>query len=352
MSRRSTKSILAVAWGVLLCVNAGARSAERIDRHALVARHNVTLKAPDPLVPLSVGNGELAFNADITGLQTFPEYHQQGTPLCTQSQWGWHTLPNPEDYTIADALEDYEVDGRQVPYASGGGSGRGYSPAGLWLRGNPHRLHLGRIGLNLTTLDGTPARIEHLKDTVQTLDLWAGLLSSRFAFDGRSVRVQTVCHPTRDLLAVRIESPLLNEGRLSVSLAFPYGKADWRDAADWNHPDLHTTGYEIHGRTIDLTRTLDADRYLVRVAWSEGGQVTPKTEHVYEIAQTNGDALDLCLLSRRQRLMNRCPISVPFESRRLSTGKGFGNVVGRSISRSAPIPGRPSWSVGWCCRNT
>ena len=52
-----------------------------IDRQALVARHNVVLHQPDPLTPLSVGNGEFAFTADITGLQTFPEYHQQGMSL-------------------------------------------------------------------------------------------------------------------------------------------------------------------------------------------------------------------------------------------------------------------------------
>jgi len=52
----------------------------RIDRLALVTRHNVTLTKADPLTPLSVGNGEFAFTADITGLQTFPEYHEKGTP--------------------------------------------------------------------------------------------------------------------------------------------------------------------------------------------------------------------------------------------------------------------------------
>lgn len=46
-----------------------------IDRAALVGRHRVTLTAPDAMSPLTVGNGEFAFSADITGLQTFPEFH-------------------------------------------------------------------------------------------------------------------------------------------------------------------------------------------------------------------------------------------------------------------------------------
>ena len=67
-----------------------------IDRHALVTRHNVELTRFDPESPLSVGNGEFAFTADVTGLQTFPEAYDQTIPLGTLSQWGWHTAPNPE----------------------------------------------------------------------------------------------------------------------------------------------------------------------------------------------------------------------------------------------------------------
>lgn len=287
------KRTVVAALLTLMLISTSVLSAERIDRRALVMRHRVVLDAPDPLTPLSVGNGEFAFNADITGLQTFPEFHEKGTPLCTQSHWGWHTLPNPEGYKIADALEDYEVDGRQVPYASGVAASGGYSPAALWLRSNPHRLHLGRIGLTLSKSDGTLARMDDLTNTSQTLDLWAGLLSSRFEFDGYPVHVQTVCHPTRDIMAVCIESPLLGEERLRVSLSFPYGQADWRDAADWDHPERHATERGIQGRQIDLTRTLDADRYYVRAAWSEGGQVRAKSQHEYEIAQSNGKFLEL-----------------------------------------------------------
>jgi hypothetical protein len=188
---------------------AHAGNSTGIDRYALVARHNVTLDKPDPLTPLSVGNGEFAFTADITGLQTFPDYHLRGMSLGTLSQWGWHSLPNTEGYTLADALNSYTVAGREVPYASGGASSGGYSPAANWLRANPHRLHLGQIGLRIAKSDGSPVAIEDLTDTFQTLDLWTGLLTSRFKVQDEPVTVFTACHPTRDLLAVRIESPLL-----------------------------------------------------------------------------------------------------------------------------------------------
>ncbi|MBE0537182.1 MAG: glycoside hydrolase family 65, partial [Phycisphaerae bacterium] len=250
----------------------------------LVTRHNVTLTRPDPLTPLSVGNGEFAFTADITGLQTFPDYHEAGMPLGTQSQWGWHTLPNPDNPKLADILDHCTVGGREVPYAADGRTGS-YSPAGAWLRANPHRLHLGQIGLALKKADGRPAAIEDLTAPAQSLDLWTGLLTSRFEIDGVPVTVQTVCHPERDLLAVCVTSPLLAQNRLAVSLTFPYAADEWRNAADWKHPERHTTAPQSGRNTLDLLRTLDNDRYHVAIASSATAvDVRTAAPHCYALS--------------------------------------------------------------------
>ncbi len=264
----------------------------RIDRQALVTRHNVTLDKPDPLTPLSVGNGEFAFTADITGLQTFPEYHQKGMPLATQSHWGWHSLANPGDYKLADAMKEYAVAGRNVPYASGEGPSGGYSPAATWLRANPHRLHLGQIGLHISKSDGSPARIEDLTDIAQTLDLWTGLLTSRFQVDGRPVEVWTACHPSRDILGVCVASPLLGEKRLSLRLKFPYAGAEWGNAADWNHPERHTTLCRSRDHLAGLIRFLDATRYYVRAVSSPGSELQVESKHECGIVARNVDSLD------------------------------------------------------------
>lgn len=118
----------------------------KIDRHSLVTRHNITLTNADPLTPLSIGNGRFAFTADITGLQTFPDFHAKQMPLGTQSQWGWHTMPNPEGHVLSDVLEEYDSGNRKVPYASDGNHPKGYSPAAEWLRANPHRIDLAQMG--------------------------------------------------------------------------------------------------------------------------------------------------------------------------------------------------------------
>ena len=51
--------------------------AQKIDRKALVTRHNVTVTKADSLSSLTVGNGKFAFTVDATGLQTFPLEYQK-----------------------------------------------------------------------------------------------------------------------------------------------------------------------------------------------------------------------------------------------------------------------------------
>jgi hypothetical protein len=293
-------------------------STHQIDRRALVGRHNVILKAADPLTPLTVGNGEFAFTADITGLQTFPEYHRQGMALGTQSQWGWHTIPDPNGFKLDDAIENYHVGGRAVPYASGQNDSRTYSPAASWLRANPHRLHLGQIGFRINKADGSLASIDELTDTVQTLDLWTGLLTSQFKVEGQGVTVQTVCHPNRDVLAVHVESPLLQQERLMVRLAFPYGRADWGDAADWSHPDRHVTQHRIAGSRADFIRILDDDRYYASAVWSLEGVFRAASEHNYEIYSRNGKHLEIVFAFSLKEIFEPVP---DFETVRAEAGR-------------------------------
>ena len=45
----------------------------RIDREAVVSRHNPHLQSVDTMSAFTVGNGHFAFTVDVTGLQTFPK---------------------------------------------------------------------------------------------------------------------------------------------------------------------------------------------------------------------------------------------------------------------------------------
>jgi hypothetical protein len=87
-------------------------TAQPIDRHALVSRHNPVLRKLDLESPLSVGNGQFAFTADVTGLQTFPEAFEKTIPLGTLSGAGTvrrtrtdgaSTSSNSRSSTVTDA---------------------------------------------------------------------------------------------------------------------------------------------------------------------------------------------------------------------------------------------------------
>jgi len=133
------------------------RDGQAIDRHALVHRHLPRLAEANPLSPFTVGNGEFACTVDITGLQTFPDIYEKAIPLATQSNWGWHTIPNLHNYALKDATEYREVEGRRVPYAS-----LQQTAAGQWLRANPHRLNLGRIGFQISDSEGNEISIDRI----------------------------------------------------------------------------------------------------------------------------------------------------------------------------------------------
>ncbi|ELT44077.1 hypothetical protein [Arthrobacter nitrophenolicus] len=256
-----------------------------IDRETLVRRHNVEQRTIDPRSPISVGNGEFCFTMDLTGLQSLPARYPvaardglpPGTLLGTQSQWGWHSIPPGQDYTLAGSTVLYDSPRGPVPYVDmvGGivdGRDTGASDSEAWLRANPHRLDLGRIGFVLPARGKPELAADDISNTSQVLDLWTGTATSNFRLQGHPVTVCTACHPGRDELGFKIESAALQHG-LAVSLAFPYGSGAWHNAADWSRPDAHTTTLAERqaaggGRNWVITRDLDGSAYRVQVMGS------------------------------------------------------------------------------------
>jgi len=264
-----------------------AGKTQRIDRQALVARHNPRMRKLDPLSPLSLGNGEFAFTADITGLQSFPAAYVQSMPLCTMSQWGWHTSPPPPGLDPgALRLVLYETHGRQVGYPT---SSEGQSELYTWLRENPHRLHLGRIGLRMKMTAGREVRLEDITEIDQRLDLWAGRLTSRFTVEGRQVSVTTAVHPDLDMLAVRIESPLIDEGRLAVAFSFPYGSPGMQ-AADWQNPGRHKSDLiAANAGRVEIRRRLDAGQYSAVIRWDGRASFAHERAHDFVLTPATGN---------------------------------------------------------------
>lgn len=249
-----------------------------IDRQSLVRRHNVHQQSLDPRSPVSVGNGEFCFTLDLTGMQSMPGSYPvgarselpPGTLLGTQSQWGWHAVPADGEYSLAGSTVTYDSPRGPVPYVDMVGDivdGRetDTSRAETWLRANPHRLDLGRIGFSLPDRDNPEIQAADIVDPRQILDLWTGTATSTFALSGHPVHVTTACHPEQDQLGFRIESAALDQG-LAVTLAFPYGSEAWHNAADWDQPAAHSTRVaEAEPQRWVIQRDLDGSGYQVAI---------------------------------------------------------------------------------------
>jgi hypothetical protein len=278
----------AVAGGLGLSVPRFSFGQSTIDRRATVSRHNPKVNKPDPYAALTVGNGSFAFTADVTGLQTFIDDYKTDFPICTAAHWGWHTTPLPVGLNVADfRYKDFTVYGRKVGYAT---DSTGQKALFDWMRENPHRLHLGRIGLQITKSDGSPARLADIANIQQELDLWSGVIDSRFEVEGRPVRVRTAAHPDQDLLGVSVDSPLLASGQLSVLIAFPYGTSDL-DMADWNSPDRHQTTLTPGRNRADFHRKLDDDAYEATVAWNDAS-LRQRAAHEFVLSKAGAGPLE------------------------------------------------------------
>jgi len=273
---------------------------EKIDRHALVERNNVLIDQYEPLASLSVGNGEFAFTTDITGLQTFFKDYESGVPLGTLSDWGWHTLPNTEDFKYSETYKYYEIEGRQVPFSHQIKNNARKKAACNYFRENPHRLHLGIIGFVLTKKDGTPATINDIKNPKHHLDMWTGQITAEFEFDGQPVKVETFCHQKQDQVSAKIESSLIASGQLAIQWEFPYGApVHCGPGYDFNSPDKHQTVMEKAGdNSVFFDRTLDNDKYQVAVSWKGNAAFTKKAKHDYVLQPKSGESIEFnCLFA-------------------------------------------------------
>ena len=158
MPQDSTNELLIQMKRILLMVLASCTLTivAQINRRDVVSRNNPLVTTVDTLSSLTVGNGGFAFTVDATGLQTFPEYYENGVPLGTMSDWGWHSFPNPENYRAEEALKEYDFghhNGVCGTYSVENKGDDRSRAAASYLRANPHRLHLGCIGFDIPASD-------------------------------------------------------------------------------------------------------------------------------------------------------------------------------------------------------
>ena len=91
-----------------------------------------------------------------------------------QSQWGWHSFANPKGYKHEETLKSFDFGrGHEELYACQFKEPGRQKESSDWFRVNPHRLHLGIIGLEL----GEGVKASDITEIQQTLNMWGKVKS-------------------------------------------------------------------------------------------------------------------------------------------------------------------------------
>ncbi|KAG7285118.1 hypothetical protein NEMBOFW57_009739 [Staphylotrichum longicolle] len=270
------------ALSLLLALYSLAEAVSVGQRQKVVQSFNVRRTKSSDTTPLQVGNGNFAFGADVTGLQTFK-------PYAIMSTWGWHnfSLPTTPGQT---SVEDYTglqiwTHGRLVPYEV---PNPAQSEISNWLRENPHRLNLAKVGFSFDRPNVTEDDLQH---KAQELDLWSGKLSSSFVYDGCPVQVETWADPDSDTIALSVKSKLLRRG-LGLSFDFPYPDNQKFNAPFVGHFNLtskHSTSLErLSANSASIKHKLDETVYYTYVSWKGHGNIDGPAEgtHHYTFTTT------------------------------------------------------------------
>ena len=302
----------------------------KIDRFALVTRHNILVEKPDTLASLSVGNGEFAFTTDFTGLQTFYNEYENGVTLGTQSNWGWHTFPNTENYQVMESAKYSDYRGRKVPYLTQfSGKGRDAAAAN-YFRENPQRLQLGIIRLLLKKADGSEVKITDIQNPKHQLNLWEGRISSEFSVEGQPVKVEVYCHQQSDLISAKISSPLVEKGQLKVEWIFPYAVAkNTHSGYDFASPEKHQSQLEkINDKSVKILRTLDNDHYQVKLQWEEDANFEEAEKHHFVLTAKSGNTISFSALFAPEEKNSTIPTFAETKANNIETWKNFWETSG------------------------
>ena len=290
-------NLLAGLFLVASCTN------QSIDRKSLVTRNNIIHSSIDSLSSLTVGNGDFAFTCDITGLQTFPLEYAGGISLGTLSNWGWHSFLNVNNYHHEQVYKPFDVNGRTVTYIHKYSSSTDSlkAKASVWLRKNPHRIHLGLIGLEINLKDGSKAQLKDIQNPKQELNIWTGTISSYFEIEGVPVKVNTTCHPDMDLVSCKIESELLKTGQIKANITFPAPSPEWKNEYIFDKEDIHNT--EVLEQKINnavFKRTMDTTEYFAKVH-GDFIEINQNSKHNFSLIPNNSSSFEIsCLYSLDQ----------------------------------------------------
>lgn len=247
----------------------------KIDRKAVVDRHQIVITQTNPKSPAQVGNGKFAFGMDITGLQTF-------VPFNTMSDWSWHSFPLPKGVSEHDFKElTLQTHGKEISYYIPNPEQKELSE---WLSGNPHRFNLGRIGFKIVKSNGEEVTENELKNKYQITHLWTGIIESHFELEGKETVVETMCHPNQDIIGVNITSDLLETGQISIFIDFPYANKEEMSkyVGTYSEPLEHQSVIKkTSPASAWISRTMDEMHYDTHIQWEQNAIFLRESEKLH-----------------------------------------------------------------------
>lgn len=310
----------------ILLFSIGVAAQEKIDRKAVVARHDVIITQIDTLASLSVGNGAFAYTVDATGLQTFPEKYQRGIPLGTQAEWGWDSYKNVNGYKFSETLKDVDQYGRKISYSTQIKEPAHKKEAVEWFRQNPHLLQLANIGFEITKKDGSLVQPDDIKAINQKLNLWTGKIESYFEVEGVAVKVITACDQTKDALGFKVESDLITQGRLKIRVRIPFPTGDWGDMGmKWEGKQDYKSILKIKNKSeAAITHVMDSISYDINLKWKGTAELKEKAKHYFLLEPSKSNTIELsCLFIQTNKNKGTVPAFTDIEKSSVSGWEKF-----------------------------
>lgn len=241
-----------------------------INREGLIRKYNPSLEAMDTNSPLTLGNGTLAFTADVTGLQSLYDEYETGMPVLTMTSFGWNSFFEAKGISLSDdEMTSYDFNGRKVTYPVER-TEKNKDKYDL-LRENPHRFNVARIRL---FYDGKKISKNDISNVNQTLDMYTGILTSEFTLHDKTVLVTTVVGNS-DTIGVKIDTKLPKD-MLSVVIDFPYS-SPCITGSDFSNESRHKTTLKNYRAYKTVTRELDDIKYYCLI--NEAKEVKKTGEH-------------------------------------------------------------------------
>jgi hypothetical protein len=213
-----------------------------IDRAALVQRNNPRVQMFNPRQPALVGNKQLCFKVDATGLQTFP-----------------FNSFKLSDSTAVSIGFDFDKS-----------------------------VTADRIG-----------------EVNQLEDLWNGCIESHFSYAGAAYNVQTVCAPDREMIAFGISGRAQTSVRFRFAYE-PQTDSLRNILADtdtlYRISILHSTSKSVVLKSMFVDDTT-AVRYL-SIAWSEDANFQQTEQHCFTLKKREESLSVVCLFSDEEPAEN------------------------------------------------